>query len=131
MLVVFCLVLVTGILAHFVVILWLLLHQKIKPACIVDKVIEFWLDLVTPGRGAGGGNIWGIIRTIENSSDRMNREMDIRSNLRGWDRDHPQIHHELIVRYVCGAVVSVLATSLYNGLRRANHGNDPYYRRTL
>jgi len=102
--------------------------SQIKPATIVDKVIEFWLDLVTPGRGAGGGNFWNIVRTLENSSDRVSREMDIRSNLRSWDRDHPQIHHELIVRYVCGAVVSVIATSLYNGLRRANSANDPYRR---
>ena len=92
-------------------------------------MIEFWLDLVTPGRGTGGGQFWGVIRTLENSTDRVNREMDIRSNLRAWDRDHPQIHHELIVRYVCGAVVSVIATSLYNGLRRANYSsNDPYRR---
>ena len=26
---------------------------EIKPAVIVDKIIKFWLDLNTPGRGAG------------------------------------------------------------------------------
>jgi hypothetical protein len=38
--------------------------------------------------------------------------------LRNWDRDYPEIHHELIVRYVAGAVVSLLTTSVYNGVIR-------------
>lgn len=110
----------------------MLFITQVKPATIVDKIIEFWLDLMTPGRGTGGSSrFWGVVRTLESSGDRLNREMDLRSNLRTWDREHPQIHHELIVRYLCGAFVSVVATSLYNGFRRANASGmkDPYYRR--
>ena len=36
-----------------------------------------------------------------------------------WLHDkYPEMHHELIVRWICGAVVSVAVTSLYNSLRR-------------
>lgn len=47
----------------------------------------------------------------------MQREMDIRSDLRRWDNDYPELHHELIVRWVAGALVSVAVTSLYNALK--------------
>lgn len=58
------------------------------------------------------------LRNLEQSTERAQRELDIRSDLRRWDNDHPQIHHELIVRYICGAVVSITVTSLYNALVR-------------
>lgn len=29
---------------------------QVKPAAIVDKLISFWIDIVTPGRGAGEAN---------------------------------------------------------------------------
>jgi hypothetical protein len=71
------------------------------------------------------------IRSIEQQTERTSRELDIRSQLRQWDRDYPQIHHELIVRYICGAIVSVGCTSFYNAIKRANQGGsyDPYHRR--
>lgn len=93
-----------------------------KPAVIVDKIIQFWVDLVTPGGGVGASNIvMRTFRSVEQSSQRAQTEFDLRQNLRDWDRDYPQIHHELIVRYLCGAVVSVAATSLYNSLTRRNN----------
>jgi hypothetical protein len=105
----------------------------VKPALIVDKIIAFWVDLCTPGRGAGERTWWMHgIRSIEQQTERTSREIDIRSSLRQWDRDYPQIHHELIVRYICGAVISVGCTSFYNAIRRANHHGssyDPYNRR--
>lgn len=115
---------------HFVI--YELNFAQIKPATIVDKLIAFYVDLCTPGRGAGQRNWWMQgIRTLEQQTERTSREIDIRSSLRQWDREHPQIHHELIFRYVCGALVSVCCTSLYNGLKRANYarGYDPYNRR--
>jgi hypothetical protein len=30
--------------------------RKVKPAAIVDKVVEIFLDIVVPGRGAGENN---------------------------------------------------------------------------
>lgn len=30
--------------------------RKVKPGAIVDKAIEFFLDIVVPGRGAGEQN---------------------------------------------------------------------------
>lgn len=92
---------------------------EIQPAVIVDKVIDFWMDLVTPGRGAGQRDWWQRMgRQLEQTVNRTQREMEIRRDLRQWDNEHPQIHHELIVRWVCGAVVSVAATNLYNSLVR-------------
>ena len=34
--------------------------RQVKPAVIVDKVIELFLDLVVPGRGAGETN-WYVL----------------------------------------------------------------------
>ena len=58
------------------------------------------------------------VRHLEQTSDRTSRELDIRSNLRDWDNRYPEIHHELIVRWLCGAAVSIVATTFYNSLRR-------------
>mmetsp|Transcript_12935 Transcript_12935/g.26838 ORF Transcript_12935/g.26838 Transcript_12935/m.26838 type:complete len:130 (-) Transcript_12935:192-581(-) len=114
--------------------------REVKPAEIVDRVIDFWLDLVTPGRGAGESQWWQrAMRTLEQSSERAGRELDIRTELRQWDNEHPEIHHELIVRYLCGAALSIVATALYNsifhsrpahsgGSRRADGGQ---YRRNF
>lgn len=94
--------------------------SQVKAATIVDKLIAFWVDLCTPGRGAGESTWWmQSIRTVSQSTERTSREMDIRNTLRQWDRDHPQIHHELILRYLCGAFVSVACTSFYNAIRRS------------
>jgi hypothetical protein len=126
----------------------------VKPAKIVDKAIAFWLDIVTPGRGAGESNWWvervghyretpcrtthaqilnklfcrfqNGIRRFEQTSERASRELDIRRTLRDWDNQYPEIHHELIVRWVCGAIVSIVATSFYNGIVRRN--NQARYR---
>jgi len=57
------------------------------------------------------------VRALEQSSERMQREMEIRSDLRRWDNDYPELHHELIVRWVAGAIVSVAISSLYNSLK--------------
>lgn len=67
------------------------------------------------------------VRTFEQTGERATREMDIRRDLRRWDQEHPEIHHELIVRYVCGALVSVAVTSLYNGLRRPSYASRRYH----
>jgi hypothetical protein len=95
---------------------------------IVDKIINFWVDLVTPGSGVGESNLlMRTFRTMEQSSQRASTELDIRQNLREWDHGHPQIHHELIVRYLCGAVVSVVATSFYNTImKRDNRRHSSY-----
>ena len=42
----------------------LLLLLEVKPGVIVDKVINFWLDLITPGRGAGESD-WCVQGEIE------------------------------------------------------------------
>jgi hypothetical protein len=92
---------------------------QVKPAAIVDKLIDFWLTLVIPGRGAGERTWWMQgLRSLEQQSERTAREIDVRAELRRWDREYPQIHHELIVRWVCGAAVSLLCTTLYNGIVR-------------
>ena len=61
------------------------------------------------------------VRTLEQSGERATREMDIRRDLRRWDQENPELHHEMIVRYACGALVSIAATSFYNSLRRPSH----------
>lgn len=96
----------------------LAIQMKVKPGEIVDKAIEIFLDLVVPGRGASDGKWWlSPLRQIEEGADRANRELDIRSNLRRWDHDYPEIHHELLVRWIAGFAVSFCVTSIYNGLK--------------
>jgi hypothetical protein len=56
-------------------------------------------------------------RSLEQSAERTSRELDIRADLRRWDSDFPEIHHELIVRWLSGAVISVAVTTLYNALK--------------
>jgi hypothetical protein len=95
---------------------------EVKPGAIVDRLIRFWLDVVTPGRGAGEGDWFQrTFRHLEQTGERASRELDIRRDLRRWDQEHPEIHHEMIVRYVCGALVSIVVTSMYNSLRRPNY----------
>jgi hypothetical protein len=102
---------------------------QVKPAAIVDKLIDFWLTLIIPGRGAGERTWWMQgLRSLEQQSERTAREIDVRADLRRWDREYPQIHHELIVRWVCGAAVSMLCTSLYHGITRPS-STRPYSRR--
>lgn len=69
------------------------------------------------------------LRSLEQSSDRTRLEFDIRRNLRDWDQQHPEIHHEMLVRWVCGAVVSVAVTSFYNSLRRSVSSQSGNFRR--
>lgn len=57
-------------------------------------------------------------RTLEQSAERTSRELDIRTDLRRWDESYPEIHHELIVRWLAGATVSWAVTSMYNSLVR-------------
>jgi|UPI000581B62B hypothetical protein len=97
---------------------WFTVYE-IKPGLIVDRAIAFGLDVFTPGRGAGASAWWMRgWRAVEQSAERTSREMDWRRTLRDWDHRHPQIHHELILRYVCGAVASLAATALYNAATR-------------
>jgi hypothetical protein len=56
-------------------------------------------------------------RSLEQGADRATREMNIRSDLRNWDNQFPEIHHELLVRWLSGAVLSMAVTSIYNGLK--------------
>jgi len=92
--------------------------NKIQPAVIVDKIIEAAVDILVPGRGAGESNwFWRNVRSIERDSDRISKELDIRGELRNWDREFPYFHHELIVRYFAGFVASAVAVAAIGHLR--------------
>lgn len=71
------------------------------------------------------------VRNIEQSSERTRRELDIRNELRQWDMKYPEIHHELLVRYICGVMVSMVVTSFYQTItqRRTIFGNNHNRRR--
>eukprot|EP01082_Thalassiosira_pseudonana_P006280 g5898.t1 g5898 contig20:391643-392433(-) len=84
--------------------------NKVKPAVIVDKLIEIAVDIIVPGRGAGESNLFmRNLRSFERDGDRISKELDIRSELRKWDQEFPYCHHELIVRYCVGFLASALA----------------------
>lgn len=92
--------------------------RKVKPAQIVDQIIQFWLDITVPGRGTGENNLlMRGVRSVQQGAERAQAEIDIRSNLRQWDNDYPEIHHEMIVRWGCGLVASLVASAVYQGLK--------------
>jgi len=92
--------------------------RKVKPAQVVDQIINFWLDVTVPGRGTGENN-WVMrgVRSVQQGAERTQAELDIRSNLNRWDKDYPEIHHELLVRWGCGLVASLIVSSLYQALK--------------
>lgn len=57
---------------------------------------------------------------MQRGSQRIEKEMEIRSNLSQWDEDFPFMHHELIVRYAAGLLASTAALTIYD-LLRASH----------
>lgn len=93
---------------------------KVKPAVIVDKIVEAAVDILVPGRGAGESNwLMRNLRSLERDSDRISKELDIRADLRRWDDEFPYFHHELIVRYAAGilaSAVTVMACDKMRGL---------------
>jgi len=92
--------------------------NKIKPAVIVDKLIEALVDVIVPGKGAGESNwFWRNLRSLERDSDRISKELDIRQELRNWDREFPFFHHELIVRYAAGFLASAVAVAAFGQVR--------------
>ena len=103
--------------------------HKVNPTEIVDKVIDVILKTVTPGKGMGESSWWMKgIRHIEQTTERANNELTIRSNLRQWDEDWPMFHHEVIVRYAAGFLASYVSVVAYNFLFSKGGGNSRRYR---
>mmetsp|Transcript_24286 Transcript_24286/g.27163 ORF Transcript_24286/g.27163 Transcript_24286/m.27163 type:complete len:118 (-) Transcript_24286:161-514(-) len=102
--------------------------RKIKPAQIVDEGIRLFLDLTIPGRGTGENNwIMRGVRSLEMGGERIQKEMDLRSQLRDWDSQFPEIHHEMIVRWICGAIASGVVTSIYQSMKSQSSRNNRKY----
>ncbi len=47
----------------------------------------------------------------------VSKELDIRGELRNWDREFPFFHHELIVRYAAGFLASAVAVAAFGQVR--------------
>ena len=60
---------------------------------------------------------WRNIRSLERDSDKISKELDIRADLRNWDREFPYFHHELIIRYFAGFMASAMAVAAWGQLR--------------
>jgi hypothetical protein len=85
---------------------------------IVDKLIAVAVDVIVPGRGAGESNwVMKNWRTLEQGAEKSTREMDIRTDLRKWDEQFPEMHHELIVRYMASALASALVSAVSDIVR--------------
>jgi hypothetical protein len=57
------------------------------------------------------------LRSAQRGSQRIEKEMEIRSNLAQWDEEFPFMHHELVVRYIAGFLASTVALTLYDLIR--------------
>jgi hypothetical protein len=94
---------------------------QIKPAVVVDKLIALAVDVIVPGRGAGESNwVMKNWRSLEQGAEKSTREMDIRADLRKWDEQFPEFHHELIVRYMASALASTLVSTVFDLVRPRN-----------
>lgn len=51
--------------------------------------------------------------SLERGSEKVQREMEYRNDLRRWDRDNPHMTHETIVRTLASGLISIFATNLY------------------
>jgi len=92
--------------------------NMVRPAEIVDRIIAFAVDVLTPGGGVGESNWWMKgLRNVQRGSQRIEKEMEIRSSLAQWDEEFPFIHHELIVRYAAGFLASTIALTIYDLFR--------------
>ena len=98
-----------------------------RPAEVVDKIISFIVDVMTPGRGAGERSWWMRgLRSVQRSSQRIEKEMELRSHLAQWDDEFPYMHHELIVRYAAGFLASAVAVAIYDMIRGGNEKKRRY-----
>lgn len=84
----------------------------------MDKLIEIVIDVIVPGRGVGESN-WFMkqFRSLEQQTEKTSREMDIRADLRKWDQQFPELHHELIVRYLVSHLAGVVASGIVSAVR--------------
>jgi len=57
------------------------------------------------------------LRSLEQNAEKIDREIQIRSELRKWDNEFPYFHHEMIVRYAAGFLASSAAILLYGFIR--------------
>lgn len=60
---------------------------------------------------------WRNLRSLERDSDRISKELDIRAELRNWDREFPFFHHEMIVRYAAGFLASAVAVTTFGQIK--------------
>ena len=54
---------------------------------------------------------------MQRGSQKIEKELEMRSNLAQWDENFPFMHHELIVRYAAGFLASTLALAMYDLIR--------------
>lgn len=82
--------------------------NKVRPARVVDTIIEFVHDIFMPGRGTGG-----FMKRMEKSAVGI----VVRNELKLWDEAYPFVHHELLIRWCTGLLASSVAMCTYNFLR--------------
>lgn len=49
------------------------------------------------------------VRTVQISTERTQKELDIRTNLRSWDNQFPEIHHELVIIHIANMYYPMIA----------------------
>lgn len=50
------------------------------------------------------------VRTVQISTERTQKELDIRTNLRSWDNQFPEIHHELVIIHIANMYYPMIAS---------------------
>uniref|UniRef100_A0A7S1BNA1 Uncharacterized protein n=1 Tax=Corethron hystrix TaxID=216773 RepID=A0A7S1BNA1_9STRA len=93
----------------------------VDPVAILDYSVSQLVAVLVPRRVAGETN-WCIrgIKRIEYEAEKLDKEREIRSHIREWDRCFPDFHHETLVRCCSGLVASRVFLKIIEWVKRGS-----------
>ena len=67
--------------------------------------------------------------SIDRAAEKMQQEGKIRNDLARWDRNNPELRHEMIVGTLVSGIISIVATNVYLSFCRRvrSHGESRRY----
>ena len=61
-------------------------------------------------------------QSMERTTEKTRRELEIRDHLRRWDNENPELRHEMIVKTLASGLFSLFVTNLYLSFCRRIRG---------
>lgn len=68
------------------------------------------------------------VHSIDRAAEKLNKEGKLRNDLARWDRENPELRHEMIVGTLVSGIISIAATNIYLSFCRRvrSHSNSRY-----